>query len=62
MALPLNSYVLALRRENPGDRPYLVWQTQEGGTAVEYTREPARSEWQSLKVKLMSLLPLEREL
>jgi hypothetical protein len=29
---------------------------------VEYTREPARSSWQRLKVKLLSLLPLGGEL
>jgi len=42
--------------------PRLVWHTQEGGNAVDYTREPARSRWQRFKVKLLSLLPLAREL
>lgn len=29
---------------------------------MEYAREPARSSWQRLKVKLMSWLSLDREL
>jgi hypothetical protein len=39
-----------------------VWHTQEDGKAVEYVREPARSRWQRLEVKLLSLLPLGGEL
>ena len=59
MAQPENSYVLELR---PGSRPHLVWHTQEDGKAVDYVREPARSGWQRLEVKLLSLLPLGGEL
>ena len=62
MVQPANSYVLALRPSKPGGHPQLVWQTQEDGQPVEYTREPARSSWQRLKLKLLSLLPLGREL
>jgi putative cardiolipin synthase len=62
MVQPQNSYVLALRPNNGGHESHLVWQTQEDGTAVEYTREPARSTWQRFKLKLLSLLPLGREL
>jgi cardiolipin synthase C len=39
-----------------------VWVTENEGKTVELAREPARSDWQRLKVKLMSLLPLDREL
>jgi putative cardiolipin synthase len=62
MAQPENSYALALRPGSAGSSPRLVWHTQEDGKAVEYEREPARSAWQRLKVKLLSLLPLDREL
>jgi putative cardiolipin synthase len=59
MTQPANSYALALRE---GSGPHLVWDTQEDGKAVEYTKEPARSAWQRIKVRLLSWLPLGREL
>jgi putative cardiolipin synthase len=62
MARPENSYVLALRPGSPRSRPHLEWQTEEDGKAVNYVREPARSDWQRLKVGFLSLLPLEGEL
>jgi putative cardiolipin synthase len=62
MVQPENSYILALRPRSPGSRPALVWQTAEDGKAVVYTREPARSFWQRVKVKILSLLPLAGEL
>ena len=62
MAQPENSYALALRPESVGGPPPLVWRTREDGRSVEYVREPARSRWQRLKVKLLSLLPLGGEL
>jgi putative cardiolipin synthase len=40
----------------------LVWRTEENGHTLEYTREPGRSGWKKFKAKLLSLLPLEREL
>jgi len=42
--------------------PRLVWRTEEDGKAVEYDKEPARGNGQRLKVKLLSLLPLDDEL
>lgn len=62
MAQPDASYVLALRPRGTGGRQELVWETRENSQPVEYVREPARSTWQRLKVELMSLLPLDREL
>lgn len=62
MVQPANSYVLGLRPPSAGAEPRLVWGTIENGKPVEYTREPARSGWQRLKSKLLSLLPLSREL
>jgi putative cardiolipin synthase len=40
----------------------LVWRTEEGGKAVEYDTEPARSDWQRIGVNILSLLPLDDEL
>lgn len=62
MAQPQNSYVLALRPRGTASQQYLVWQTEENGKPVEYSREPARSSWQRLKVQLMSFLRLDKEL
>lgn len=62
MVQPVNSYRVALRPSEAGRKPSLVWRTQEGADAVEYTTEPARGEWQRFKVKVMSLLPLDGEL
>jgi putative cardiolipin synthase len=62
MVQPVNAYTLALRYSNTGGSPALVWRTQEGGEAVEYDTEPARSDWQKIKVHLLSLLPLDNEL
>ena len=62
MAQPANSYVLALAPAAPAGRPRLVWKTLEDGKPVEYTREPARSDWQRLQVHFLSMLPLDAEL
>ena len=62
MVQPANAYMLALRQNDAGRTPSLVWRTQEGGKAVEYETEPARSKWQRIEVNLLSLLPLDREL
>jgi putative cardiolipin synthase len=62
MAQPANSYRLALRPHDAGGKPGLAWHTQEGGKAVEYDTEPARSGWQRIKVNMLSLLPMDGEL
>ncbi len=62
MARPENSYALSVRTDGARSNPYLVWSTEEQGKAVEYRREPARNWWQRLKVRVMSWLPLDREL
>ena len=62
MVQPVNSYMLALRPNDAGGSPSLVWLTQEDGKAVEYDTEPARSGWQRFKVNFLSLLPLDTEL
>ena len=62
MTKPENAYALALRQGANGGSEQLVWQTLEQGQPVVYTREPARSAWQRLKIRILSLLPLDREL
>ncbi|BCB27226.1 phospholipase D family protein [Sulfurimicrobium lacus] len=62
MVQPVNSYKLALRPNDSGGAPDLVWQSQEDGKAVVYDTEPARSNWQRFEVHLLSLLPLDKEL
>lgn len=61
MVQPAAAYALALHVSASGVQR-LVWDTQENGNAVEYTREPARSEWQRLRQTLMSWLPIAGEL
>lgn len=61
MVKPENCYTLALI-EVPGHSTHLVWRTVEDGRPVELTHEPARNEWQRLKAKILSWLPLDREL
>ena len=43
MVQPANAYTLEWRNAGSG-RLQLIWEAQENGIAVEYTREPARSE------------------
>ena len=63
MVQPVNCYALALiPAVAGGSSPSFVWRTQEDGEAVEYVTEPARSDWQRNSVKMLSLLPLDKEL
>ncbi|HEY2634449.1 MAG TPA: phospholipase D family protein [Steroidobacteraceae bacterium] len=63
MVKPDDCYIVGLRpAEPPGNSSRLVWRTEENGHAVEYTHEPARSGWQRLEVKLLALLPLDKQL
>jgi putative cardiolipin synthase len=62
MVSPPNSYTLTLLPRDLGTPPRLVWHTEEDGKAVEYDKEPARSNGQKLTVELLRLLPLDKEL
>jgi putative cardiolipin synthase len=62
MVKPDDCYIVALRSAGPPQDSRLVWRTEENGHAVEYTREPARSGWQRLEVKFLTLLPLDKQL
>ena len=62
MTQPQSSYSVTLQQADPRANPRLNWSTVEAGHPVSYSVEPARSAWQRLKVRLLSLLPLDREL
>jgi putative cardiolipin synthase len=62
MVKPENCYIVQLSPASIPGKPRLTWRTEENGTAVEYTHEPARNHWQRAESKLLALLPLEREL
>jgi len=62
MVKPENCYALALRPAGGVGKLRLTWRTEEGNREVDYDREPARSGWQRLQAKLLSHLPIEREL
>jgi putative cardiolipin synthase len=59
MTQPQSAYRVLLSDAHP---PKLLWQTREQGQTVVYRTEPARSAWQRLKSRLLSLLPLDSEL
>jgi putative cardiolipin synthase len=56
-----NSYAVTLSEGAKGTQ-HLIWSTQEAGQPVRYEIEPARNAWQRTKVKILSLLPLDKEL
>jgi putative cardiolipin synthase len=56
-----NSYAVTLSDGAKG-KQQLIWTTQEAGTVVRHETEPARNAWQKMKVRLLSVLPLGREL
>jgi len=56
-----NSYAVTLS-DGAAGRQHLIWTTQEAGAVVHRDTEPARNAWQRMKVRLLSVLPLDREL
>lgn len=62
MVKPENCYSVSLIPESTGGKPRLLWRTVENGDTVEYNQEPGRSAWKRFKAKLLSLLPIDREL
>jgi putative cardiolipin synthase len=57
-----NAYALSLSDKSAGKEPAVIWTTRESGRVVQYQTEPARNGWQRVKVKLLSILPLDKEL
>ena len=58
---PDNAYAVSLS-DVTAARPRLVWTTREAGRLVRYDIEPARSQWQRIKARVLSWLPLDDEL
>jgi putative cardiolipin synthase len=61
MTRPENAYSVSLAPAG-GKKPAVLWRTQESGTMVESRRDPARSVWQRLAVRILTLLPIDQEL
>jgi len=62
MVQPINSYMLELHTNDGGRSPSILWRTQEDTKTIEYDTEPARSNWQRVKVNILTLLPMDKEL
>lgn len=58
---PENAYEVRLDPSRRGGKA-LCWKTRENGRDIEYTSEPAASSRQRLEARLLSLLPIDREL
>jgi putative cardiolipin synthase len=56
-----NSYAVTLSDDVKG-KQHLIWTTRKEGAEVRYDAEPARNAWQKTKVRVLSVLPLDREL
>jgi putative cardiolipin synthase len=61
MVAPEAAYQVSLVSDRNG-KPQLRWTTEIDHVKVEFTREPSRGFWRRSKVKLLGLLPIEREL
>jgi cardiolipin synthase C len=59
---PDNSYEVLLGDGSTQRHPRLTWKTREAGKDISYATEPARSDWQRFEVRLLSLVPLDKEL
>jgi putative cardiolipin synthase len=57
-----NAYAVRLASPEPNAPKHLVWETEENGVATQRSTEPARSGWQRFKMRLLSWLPLDKEL
>jgi cardiolipin synthase C len=62
MTQPQNAYRVTLEPAAAGGRPRLTWTSESAGRIVRTHTEPARSFWQRLTVRLLSLLHVDREL
>jgi cardiolipin synthase C len=61
MVSPKAAYEVFLDIDSKG-REHLRWKTEMDQRQIELTREPSRGFWQRIKVALLELLPLDREL
>jgi putative cardiolipin synthase len=56
-----NSYHV-VREANAAFGPALRWQATVDGNLVEWTYEPETTQWQRMKIELLSFLPIEGQL
>jgi putative cardiolipin synthase len=56
-----NAYAVELRSV-PGKAAHLVWKTESNGMKTTQSVEPARSSWQRFKLRLLTWLPIDKEL
>jgi cardiolipin synthase C len=57
-----DAYSVLLVNSGVRRREHLVWKTEVNGMVTAQSTEPGRSRWQRFKVRLLSWLPLDREL
>jgi putative cardiolipin synthase len=57
-----NAFTVVLRADPRGRGRELAWQAREGGEDVEFTTEPERAGFQRSRARILSLLPIDREL
>ncbi|MGO9998759.1 MAG: phospholipase D-like domain-containing protein [Acetobacteraceae bacterium] len=62
MTQPASAYSVSLVHADPQASAALLWSTEEQGKPVTYHVEPARNSWQKLEVRVLSILPADREL
>jgi putative cardiolipin synthase len=62
MTQAASAYSVTLQHADPPASAGLLWSTEEQGKPVTYHVEPARNAWQKLEVRVLSLLPVDREL
>jgi putative cardiolipin synthase len=62
MVKPENCYIVSLIPASAEGKPRLVWRTVENGQTVEFNKEPGRSAWKRFKAKLLTIVPMNREL
>jgi putative cardiolipin synthase len=62
MTQATSAYSVTLQHADPPASSGLLWSTEEQGKPVTYHVEPARNAWQKLEVRVLSLLPVDREL
>jgi len=61
MTAPSAAYALYLSHDARGI-PAVAWRTEEEHQVVELAKEPSRGWWQRLRVRVLTLLPLQPEL
>lgn len=57
-----NAYHVSIDEASTARSPRLLWTTRRDGKTVSYRDEPARNARQRVQMRLLSLLPLDREL